>query len=260
MIYHPQINPNIFEFGVIKVSWYGMMYVVAFVSGYLLLKNRHKNNPDFTKNQLSDLLTYVMLGVLLGGRIGYVLFYGLQFWLNDWLYPFKTWQGGMSFHGGAIGVILSLWLFSVKQKKSFLFVTDLVSPIIPWGLFFGRIGNFINGELWGRVTDMPWGMIFPDADNLPRHPSQLYEAIFEGLFLWLILWTVSKKQLKLGFASGAFLFGYGIIRILVEFFREPDAQFSLDLFKYITMGQILSLPMVVIGIFLMMKKFDRKSL
>ena len=262
MLTFPQFNPYIFKIGPIHPTWYGLMYVIGFGCAYLLGVQRTKTNPAWSKEDVSDLMTYLMLGVVLGGRIGYVLFYGMDYWATDPLYPFKIWEGGMSFHGGLLGVMFALWLFGRKKQKTFWNVCDYVAPMIPPGLFFGRIGNFINGELWGRPTDLPWGMVFPgapDAVPTPRHPSQLYEAGLEGIVLFLAIWFYSAKPRRSGQVSGLFLVLYGAFRSLVELVRQPDGHVDLILGK-ITMGQALSLPMIVFGLWLLLRRGARANL
>lgn len=245
----PVIDPIIFSIGPIALRWYGMMYLIGFL-GAMLIANKaaDKSNGQWTREQVSDLLFYGFLGVILGGRIGYVLFYQWQYFLTDPLYLFQIWQGGMSFHGGLLGVTAAVYIFARKANKSFLSVGDFVVPLVPIGLGMGRLGNFINAELWGRQTDVPWAMVFPtDALQLPRHPSQLYEFFLEGVVLFIILYFVSRKPRSLGLASGIFLIGYGVFRSIVEFYREPDAHLGLY-FSFISKGQILSIPMILAGI------------
>lgn len=245
----PIIDPIIFSIGPVALRWYGMMYLIGFV-GAMLIANKaaDKSGGEWTRDQVSDLLFYGFLGVILGGRIGYVLFYQFDYFLAEPLYLFKIWTGGMSFHGGLLGVITAIYLFSRKTNKSFLRVGDFVAPLVPIGLGMGRLGNFINAELWGRQTDVPWAMIFPtDPLQLPRHPSQLYEFFLEGVVLFAILFFITRKPRNLGLASGIFLIGYGVFRTIIEFFREPDAHLGLY-FSFISKGQILSIPMVLGGI------------
>lgn len=253
---HPQIDPNIFSIGPIHATWYGFMYVLGFACVYIFGSIRSKKaHACMTVEQLSDFLTYVILGVILGGRIGYVLFYGLSFWADDWLYPLKIYQGGMSFHGGLIGVTVACFLFSRRINRHFLEVGDFIAPLVPFGLFFGRIGNFINGELWGKTTNFFLGMVFPGAGNLPRHPSQLYESFFEGLVLFIILWIYSSKPRKAGSVAGLFLLGYAVARFLIEFVRMPDAHLGYIAFGWLTQGQILTLPMFLFGAYLLLRKY-----
>ncbi len=244
----PVIDPIIFSIGPVALRWYGMMYLIGFLAAmFIANKAADKSQGVWTRDQVSDLLFYGFLGVILGGRVGYVLFYQFDYFLADPLYLFQIWQGGMSFHGGLIGVIVAVYIFARKSDKSFLAVGDFVAPLVPIGLGMGRLGNFINAELWGRQTDVPWAMVFPtDALQVPRHPSQLYEFFLEGVVLFAILFIITRKPRTLGLASGSFLIGYGIFRTIIEFFREPDAHLGLY-FSFISKGQILSLPMVLIG-------------
>ncbi|OUS30386.1 prolipoprotein diacylglyceryl transferase [Thalassotalea sp. 42_200_T64] len=248
-IQFPQIDPIIFSIGPIALRWYGFMYLIGFILA-MMIANRaaDKSRGLWTRDQVSDLLFYGFLGVILGGRVGYVLFYNFDYFLVDPLYLFKIWTGGMSFHGGLLGVITAIAIFARKEKKSFLQVGDFVAPLVPLGLGAGRIGNFINSELWGRETDVSWAMIFPsDPLGLPRHPSQLYEFFLEGVVLFMIIYVVCRKPKPAGVASGIFLAGYGLFRMIIEFFREPDAHLGFY-FSFISMGQMLSLPMVIVGI------------
>lgn len=248
----PNIDPVIIEIGPLAVRWYGLMYLLGFLFA-MWLANRRADKPGsgWTREQVSDLLFAGFLGVVLGGRIGYVLFYNFDLFLADPLYLFKVWTGGMSFHGGLLGVIAAMFWYAHKQGRTFFNVADFVAPLVPFGLGVGRLGNFINGELWGRTTDVPWAMIFPSGGPLPRHPSQLYEFFLEGLVLLIILNVFIRKPRPAGAVSGLFLLGYGCFRFIVEYFREPDAH--LGLFGgWISMGQILSLPMVIGGLLLML--------
>lgn len=243
----PKIDPVMLAIGPLKIHWYGMMYLVAFViASWLANRAAAKPNSGWSKEAVSDLMFYGMLGVILGGRVGYVLFYNFSTFVDDPLYLFKLWQGGMSFHGGVLGVVTAIVIFSRRYQKSILQVGDFVAPLVPLGLFFGRIGNFINGELWGRVTDVSWGMIFPTGGPLPRHPSQLYEALFEGLVLFILIKLYQTSPRPSGSVGGLFLIGYGTFRFIIEYFREPDAHIGLY-GGIISQGQILSLPMILIG-------------
>jgi phosphatidylglycerol:prolipoprotein diacylglycerol transferase len=245
----PVIDPIIFSIGPVALRWYGMMYLVGFLAAmFIANKAADKSGGEWTREQVSDLLFYGFLGVILGGRIGYVFFYQFDYFLAEPLYLFKIWTGGMSFHGGLLGVIAAVYLYAKKVNKSFLQVGDFVVPLVPIGLGMGRLGNFINAELWGRQSDVPWAMVFPtDPLQLPRHPSQLYEFFLEGVVLFAILYVLTRKPRTLGLVSGVFLIGYGVFRSFIEFFREPDAHLGLY-FSFISKGQILSIPMILGGI------------
>ena len=249
MLIHPQFDPIALQIGPLKVYWYGLMYFFAFLSFIYLGKKQLKKIwwSNINEKILDDTFFYGALGVILGGRLGYVLFYQPSYYLLNLNEVFAFWQGGMSFHGGFLGVLISLIFVTKKHRISWLKLTDFIAPLIPLGLGFGRIGNFINQELWGRPTDLPWGMIFPIIDKIARHPSQLYQAFFEGFFLFLILYLFSNKKRPLGNISAVFLIFYGFFRFLVEFTREPDSFLGL-LYLNLSMGQLLSIPMIVIGI------------
>ncbi|MDR3442090.1 MAG: prolipoprotein diacylglyceryl transferase [Legionella sp.] len=251
MLAFPYINPIAFSLGPIQVHWYGLMYLIGFVSAWLLAHWRMKHYKlDWTSEQISDLIFYAALGVILGGRIGYMLFYNFSELMHDPLSLFKIWQGGMSFHGGLLGVLLALWIFARKFGKSFWEVGDFIAPLVPLGLGAGRIGNFINGELWGRVTDMPWGMVYGHVDSQPRHPSELYEFGLEGIGLFILVWWYARKPRPAGRVSAVFLISYAICRLIAECFREPDQQLGYLAFDWLTMGQILSIPMLLLGFWL----------
>lgn len=262
MLVHPQFDPVAFSIGPLKVRWYGLMYLFGFVGGWLLGRYRAtRPGSDWQPVQIDDMLFYAALGVILGGRIGYILFYNLDAFLDNPLLLFKIWEGGMSFHGGLLGVLLGMLLFARKMHRQFFEVTDFLAPLTPLGLFFGRIGNFINGELWGRVSDLPWAMVFhtPGAGELPRHPSQLYEAALEGVVLFIILWLYSARPRPTKAVSGLFLICYGTFRFLIEFFRQPDAQLGFIAFDWLTMGQLLSLPMILFGVLLMVLAYRQQA-
>ncbi len=248
MLIHPQYDPIAIHLGPFGIHWYGLMYLIGFMSLLWLGKWRIRNNPDtgWSERDLDDILFYGALGVILGGRLGYVLFYQPTYFLAHPSEILSVWQGGMSFHGGFLGVLLAMALFASKNGRRWLSIMDFVAPMVPIGLGAGRLGNFINGELWGRVTDVPWGVVFPMVDNLPRHPSQLYEFALEGVMLFAVLWWFSSKPRPIGAVSAIFLMGYGASRFLVEFAREPDGFLGL-LSLGMSMGQWLSLPMVVAG-------------
>ena len=255
-----QIDPVAFSLGPLSVRWYGLMYLFGFAFAMWLAGRRaDAPNSGWTRNEVSDLLFYGFLGVILGGRIGYVLFYNFDLFLADPTYLFKIWTGGMSFHGGLIGVITAMIWFAHKTKRHFFTVADFVAPLIPFGLGVGRIGNFMNGELWGRVTDVPWAIIFPEAGPEPRHPSQLYQFALEGVVLFIILNLFWRKNPPRGAISGMFLLFYGLFRFLVEFVRQPDSQLGLY-FQEISMGQILSTPMIIIGALMFWVAYKRPQL
>jgi len=257
ILIHPAIDPIIFSLGLIEVRWYGLAYVLAFLTGsYLIKKFKNKFKPEIINKKIDDFFIWSIIGAIFGGRIGYVLFYQLDIFLSDPLYVFYIWKGGMSFHGGLVGMILSIFLFSKKNKIQFFILADLVSLVAPLGLFFGRIANFINVELVGKITEFPFAMIFPTIDNYPRHPSQLYEAFLEGILLFIILIVIflRKKIIKNnGYISGVFLLFYGLFRFLVEFIREPDQHIGL-IFNLISMGQLLCIPLIIFGLIILRKK------
>jgi len=250
MLTYPKIDPVAIHLGPLQVHWYGIMYLIGFSAAWWLGKSRADRSPDWNAEQVGDLIFYGALGVILGGRLGYILFYDLSAYIHSPLNIFKIWQGGMSFHGGLLGVCIALWLYGRRLGKGFFEVTDFVAPLVPIGLGAGRIGNFINGELWGRVSELPWAMVFSDprAGGLPRHPSQLYEALLEGLLLFTIVWVYSRKPRPTMAVSGMFLLFYGLFRFVIEFTRMPDAQLGMIAFGWMSMGQVLSLPMIVLGI------------
>ncbi len=249
MIPYPRIDPvaiDLPDFLPFDVHWYGLMYVIG-IGGAWLLARRRAPRFGWHLEEIDDLVFYAAIGVVVGGRTGYMLFYNLPTLVTDPLSFFKVWQGGMSFHGGLLGTLAAVYLFARKYGRSLLEVTDFAVPFVPIGLFFGRIGNFINGELWGKVSDVPWAMVFPGAGPWPRHPSQLYEAFLEGIVLFTVLWLYSAAPRPRGAVFGLFLLLYGVFRFLVEFIREPDAHIGYLAFGWVTMGQLLSLPMIVAG-------------
>ncbi len=249
MLIHPQFDPVAIQLGPFAIHWYGLMYLAGFLTFLWLGRKRIAtlHNPQINKKLLDDLLFYGVLGVILGGRLGYILFYKPAYYFSHPMEIFAVWQGGMSFHGGFLGVLLAMAWLAHKYQLHWLQLTDFIAPMVPPGLAFGRLGNFINGELWGRPSDAPWAMVFPKVDNLPRHPSQLYEFALEGLLLFALLWIYARKPRPVGAVSGLFLIGYGSLRFLVEFTREPD-DFLGPLTLGMSMGQWLSLPMIFAGI------------
>jgi len=266
MLTYPDIDPVALSLGPLKIHWYGLMYLVGFASAWILGRRRaSRPGSSWTPAMVDDVIFYAVIGIIAGGRLGYMLFYGFDQILANPVNLLKIWEGGMSFHGGLIGVLIAMWLFARRYGRRFFEITDFVAPLVPIGLLAGRIGNFINGELWGHRTDMPWGMQLPCARfpeycanlpygvqwSLPVHASQLYEAALEGLTLFLVLWIFSRKPRPVMAVSGLFLLGYGIFRFSIELIRSPDAHIGYLAFDWFTMGQLLSLPMVIAGIVLL---------
>ena len=253
MLIFPQFDPVAIQLGPLAIHWYGLMYLIGFGLFLWLGSRRIKSQPEcgWTSKDLDDFLTWAVLGVIAGGRLGEVLFYQPSYYLQHPAEILMIWKGGMSFHGGFLGVLAAMALFARKKGVSFWVISDFVAPLVPTGLAAGRVGNFINGELWGRAAshDLPWAMIFPHVDALPRHPSQLYQALLEGMALFVILWIFSAKRRPLGQVSAVFLMGYGSFRFIAEFFRTPDAGI-FGQSDIISMGQWLSLPMIISGIIL----------
>jgi phosphatidylglycerol---prolipoprotein diacylglyceryl transferase len=273
MLTYPDIDPIALSIGPLKVHWYGLMYLVGFAAFWVLGRYR-ASRPDsgWTAEMVDDVLFFGVMGTIIGGRLGYMLFYGYDQLAADPLNLFKIWEGGMSFHGGLIGVLTAMWLFARRYQRRFFEVTDFIAPLVPLGLFAGRIGNFINGELWGSPTSLPWGMRLP-CDRFPVYcrdlpagaqwsaplqPSQLYEALLEGVVLFLIVWLFSRRPRPTMAVSGVFLIGYGFFRFVVELIRQPDAQLGYLAFGWVTMGQVLSLPMVLAGIVLVFLAYRRR--
>ncbi len=251
MIY-PDINPIALDLGFVKIYWYGIMYLLAFLSAYFLANYRAKQLDDWNKHQVEDMIFYGAMGVVAGGRLGYMLFYNFDIFLSNPLTVFAVQNGGMSFHGGFLGVLLAMVLFNRKYNKTFFTTMDFIAPLVPLGLGFGRLGNFINNELWGKITTSPLGMFIKDQD-VTRYPSQLYEAFLEGLVLFIVLWLFSRKSRAPMTTSALFLILYGLFRFIVEFVRVPDVQLGYLAFGWLTMGQLLSLPMIVLGVYLLLK-------
>ena len=250
---YPQIDPVAISLGPLQVHWYGLMYLFGFLAGWYLGRVRARSLPDWPPRLMDDFATWVMLGVVIGARLGYVLFYDFAVYIRDPLEMLRLWNGGMSFHGGLLGVLFAVWLFARRTGKDFLAVVDFTAPLVPPGLFFGRLGNFINSELWGAPTTLPWGMVFPNAGAVARHPSQLYEALLEGILLFVILWIYSSKPRMVGRVSGLFAVFYGLCRFSVEFVREPDAHIGYLAFGWLTMGQVLCLPLLIVGSWLLLR-------
>lgn len=249
MLTYPNIDPIAVSLGPLSIRWYGLMYVVGFLGAAWICTFLGKSKPrPFTFNDVADLVFYGAVGVIFGGTLGYVLFYEPGRLLTDPLALFKFWEPGRSFHGGLVGVIVAVFIYARVHKRRFLEVGDLIAPAVPLGLAAGRLGNFLNGELWGRVTNVPWGIVFPHAGALPRHPSQLYEFILEGVLLFVILFSLALKPRKEGTLTALFLIFYGIFRSFIEFFREPDFTQGFLAWGWLTKGQLLSLPMIAAGL------------
>jgi phosphatidylglycerol---prolipoprotein diacylglyceryl transferase len=249
MLIAPDIDPVAIQIGPLKIHWYGLMYVIGITGGWAYGVYR-ASRPDsgWQKEQVSDLLFYLVIGVIAGGRLGYVLFYNPLYYLQHPLEIFYVWTGGMSFHGGLIGVLLAMWWYARKSGRPWFDVMDFIAVLSPIGLGVGRLGNFINQELWGKVTDLPWGMVFKTGGPLPRHPTQLYEAFLEGVVLFIVMWLFTRRPRPTAAASGLFAIGYGSFRFVVEFVRQPDAHLGYLAFGWFTMGQALSLPLILTGV------------
>jgi phosphatidylglycerol:prolipoprotein diacylglycerol transferase len=272
---YPDIDPIAFHLGPLSVHWYGLMYLVGMAVAWALARWRVKRQGGWSAQEVDDLLFYCAVGVVAGGRLGYILFYDTGAWLHDPLRIFRVWQGGMSFHGGFLGVLAAMWFYHRRHGKRFFEITDFIAPYVPIGLFAGRIGNFINGELWGKPTTLPWGMrlrcdqfaslcrdklgLPPGTDwTPPLHPNQLYEALGEGVLLFLLLWWFSSRPRPRMAVSALFLIGYGLFRFLIEFVRMPDVQLGYLAWGWLTMGQLLSLPMVLAGAVMLWLAYRRK--
>jgi phosphatidylglycerol:prolipoprotein diacylglycerol transferase len=257
MFVYPEFDPVALQVGPLAVRWYGITYLVGFASAWYLAKRRAaRPGAPVSAVQVDDLIFYAALGVILGGRIGYMLFYDFDQIVANPLNIFRIWEGGMSFHGGLLGVLGAMWLYARRLKRGFFEVTDFIAPLVPIGLGAGRVGNFINGELWGAPTTVPWAFI---VDGQARHPSQLYEAGLEGVALFLILWLFSAKPRPVMAVSAVFLIGYGVFRFAVEFVRLPDAHIGYLAFGWLTMGQVLTLPMLLLGLFLLWRAYTGEA-
>ena len=256
------LDPILFNFGFVAIKWYSLAYIFGILIGWwygkkIIMRKVLTANDKYKFNLFDDLITYIIVSIIIGGRIGYVVFYNLGYYINNPLDIIKIWEGGMSFHGALLGIIVGTYLFSIKKKSQYLFFLDIIACVSPIGIFFGRIANFINGELVGKVTNVSWGVVFPSIDMSPRHPSQLYEAFLEGIILFLIMkFVISKKNYRIGTCSYVFLISYGLLRIISEIFREPDVQIGY-LFGLVSVGSILSILMILIG--LSMFHFQRKK-
>ena len=253
MINYPSIDPVALSLGPLKVHWYGLTYLGGLLFAWWLASRRaDRADSPIARAQVDDLIFYSAVGIIVGGRLGYVLFYGLDRWLDDPMWLFRVWEGGMAFHGGLLGVIGALWVFARRQRIAFAGVADFVAPLTPVGLALGRLGNFIGQELWGRPSDVPWAMIFPrDPLALARHPSQLYQFALEGCLLFFIVWIFSLRPRPQWSVAGVVLVGYGTLRFIAEFFREPDAHLGFQAFGWLTRGQLLCLPMFLLGLWLL---------
>lgn len=260
MLQYPDIDPVAISLGPVQIHWYGIMYLLGFVALWLLARKRAAvSGLNWSNDQVADLVFYGAMGVVLGGRIGYVFFYNFERFVEQPLSLFYVWQGGMSFHGGFLGVIAALFFLSRSSGKSIYKILDFIAPMVPVGLGAGRIGNFIGGELWGRVTDAPWGMVFPNAGSLPRHPSQLYQFALEGVLLFTVLWLYSSKSRPTFAVAGMFGLLYGCFRFFLEFFRQPDEHIGFIAFGWLTMGQLLSLPMIIAGVAILMMAYRKDT-
>jgi phosphatidylglycerol:prolipoprotein diacylglycerol transferase len=257
---YPNISPVFFELGPLQFRWYGLMYLIGLACAYILIKRRVESRGlSMTKDQVYNMVVWAAFGVFIGGRLGYTLFYNFSYYIQHPASIVAVWEGGMSFHGGLLGASIALVWFSQRQGIPTYQVADLAAAVTPIGLGFGRIGNFINGELYGRATDVDWCMVFPTGGPACRHPSQLYEAGLEGLFLFTLVWIISKTAPPSGTLFWTFIAGYGVCRMIVEFFREPDAHLGFILASF-SMGQLLSFPMIIVGVFMLALGYQRRTL
>ncbi len=259
-MYVHNLNPVLFDFGFLAIRWYSLAYIFGILFGWWFGKKiitKKFKNVNFNARDFDDIITYVIISMLIGGRFGYVLFYNFNYYFSNPLEILKIWEGGMSFHGALLGIIFGTCLFAIKKNIQMFFLLDIVAVVSPIGIFFGRIANFINGELVGKSTDVFWGVVFPNFDSLPRHPSQLYEAFLEGILLFIILILILlKNNYKIGTCSYMFLIFYGLFRIISEFFREPDAQLGYVFLDLLSMGSVLSIIMILAGMIIFFKKND----
>ncbi len=256
---YPEIDPVAVSIGPLSIHWYALTYLVGIGLAWWACKYRvRRYGHDYSDEQVSDLIFYATIGILLGGRVGYMFFYGMGNLLKDPLSIFRLWDGGMSFHGGMLGVLLAMYVYARRFNRTFFQVTDFIAPLVPLGLGSGRIGNFINGELPGRIAEVPWAVIYP-GDHVGRHPSSLYQALLEGPVLLLLLWLFASRPRPTMAVSGVFCIGYGCLRTFSEFFREPDAHLRFVAFDFLTMGQLLSIPLVLFGATILVLAMRRKT-
>jgi phosphatidylglycerol:prolipoprotein diacylglycerol transferase len=245
-------DPVAFYLGPFPIRWYALAYVTGFIAAFMWAKRSYFPRHQVPLKLLDPFMNAMIISVIVGGRLGHIVFYDMARAIDDPLWVFKVWQGGMSFHGAVIGLICGLWVFSSRHSLSFWLLSDFVSIVAPWGIFLGRLANFVNGELVGRITDVPWGVVFPMVDQFPRHPSQLYEAATEGMLLGLLMWFLQKKNLSQGLVTGVFLCLYAVIRFVMEYFRVPECPYGC--YGHFDMGQILSILMFILGSFILMCK------
>ena len=260
MLIYPDIDPVALQLGPIAVRWYGLMYLIGFSAAWFIARYRAEKSPrPWLNEDIDDLLFYTAIGVIVGGRFGYVFFYGFGHFLEDPLWLFRVWEGGMAFHGGLLGVLLAVLIYAKKSKRHYFDITDFGAAMVPLGFAAGRLGNFIGGELWGRPApeDLPWAMVFPHIDQIPRHPSQLYQFALEGVALFALMFWFSHKSRPRMAATGLALMAYGIFRSIAEFYRQPDAHLNFIAFDWLTMGQLLSAPMIIVGLGLLVWAYQR---